>query len=849
MKPIRRAQRPLFAALLGILALTGLVLWGLRSGPARTASASARAPAASPAGETAAEAALPGPSAADGAEAERSAVPAPVSTGATDEADAADDGAFDPAVLIGSVRAKDGPVALVELLLFAGELDRRALRAPVARARSDEEGRFRFARLEPGARYTVHAEVEGFLPEDEAAYPGRTLVITLAPAASVGGRVLAAATRVPLVGVTVALERAHWDGERFQALVASTSDEQGRWQLPWAEPGMEEFLVLRPGFLTERREFQVEAEGGDGYELLLADEPAFELEVVDLAGGTPLADTELLLDDARVRTDARGRLAYARPARAPAVDESLRLALALPGGCVTQGRVALAGAPSVVRVPVTRGGRVHGRVLDADDAPVADAEVSFRGGGALELGLPTGFTLNPPRGNARSDAEGRFELVGLPPRPEPCELRARHPRHPRGQSEPFPFDQLGLTAEVDVRLARGVTIVGRVLVDGEPAPLRVFWRAERADGETRADERGDFRCTGIPAGEVTVGARLEGEEDDERPEDRTLVVEDGAEARCDLELEGYRARITGRVLDTLGAPVAGAEVRVEVDEEHSPDGLEFQGEGESGADGAFALAVPDLLGVSFRVHVASGPRTAELVDVVAGAQGLELVLPALGRLALRVEDADSRAPIAGYQLYWRAVEGGRWERLRQGGRRFSPGPAGDFVAELPAVRLDLAVSARSQGYVAALVRAIELAPGGRATPLTVRMEHGLELELAFRAAEPAWLDELRRSRPAIASDQQWHERPHGGAFFQEEVRDAQGVRLDELGRARLRPLAAGRYRFFNGPRGFEIVPGTFELSPVEAQRLEFEVRRKEDGARERRAVRGDSPAVPGAKGR
>ncbi len=820
------AQRLLLAGLVALAALSALLLWLLRAsaergrsgrsapGGAVERSASTSAPTSSP---TVERAATPGAERQE----ERSALP----TTPQPSAELLEE-TFEPGTIRGRVLCAGVPVPEVELRLFDGTLERRERKTPLATTKSDAHGRFRMRGLEPHARHALHAQHPDYLPAEENYFPGHDQEFELEHAASVSGTVRSSLTQEPISGVEVALERWCFEPPGMRERVSATSDAEGRWQLPWAEPGIETFEVLRPGFLPEWREFQVAPEGGAGFAILLGEERAQELELFALEDGALLADQELEYDGRPVRTDARGRLRLALAGAG--ADPTVRVSLALAGGCLTQGRVeseTLRAAGGVLRVPLARGGTVRGRVLDADGQPVSGAELRLSGGGRAPAGLvlPPGFSLNAPRQPARSGADGSFELGGLPPREGPVELRAQHRDHPPGRSEKFGFARLGETIELELRLERGATISGSVQLDGELAALRVYWNGERASGWTRANDRGAYRIAGVPSGEVRLGARLEDEDEDiERPEDLLLFVEEGASLTADLALVSRVASIRGRVVDTRGEAVAEAEVMAFVRDSEEDWEAPYA---ESQRDGSFVLAVPDTAGLLFDVLAVRGPQRTRVDAVLAGARDLELVMPALASVSLRVVDALRHEPVLGFQLYWREDEEGSFERLELGGRSLFPGPDGTFQAELPAGRLDLLVSARTLGYVPAREEGVHLIGGPPAT-LEFELERGVELELEFGLAPEAppeasaALQQLRRGKTSIASEEQWAERERGGDYFRQEVRNAQALRPDANGVARLEALPSGRYRFFNGPKGFVFRPQEFELPPVAQHRVE-----------------------------
>lgn len=817
-------QRLLVAGLACTVALCGFLLWMLRSrdprgrGPQAAAASATIARTAEP--ERPSSVSAPRTST-DASEHTREVAP---ETPGLARADGPEE-AFDPGAIRGRVLCEGKAVPDVELRLFDASLERRERRAPLSETKSDAEGRFRFRGLEPYARHVLQAQREDYLPREETLYPGHAEELELERAAEVSGKVLDAASRQPLSGIEIALERWNFGAEGMRERVSALSDAHGGWRLPWAKPGMESFTVLRPGHVPERHEFQVVAEGSSGYEILLGDKRVVELELYALESGAPLAGTEVLCDGVLAKSDARGHLAVPL-APSGVVEETLRLTLALPDGCSTQLRVGPSQPGGLLRVPLTRGGSVRGRVLDAHGAPVSGAQVRLAGGGRApsNLGLPEGFWLNPARNPARSGADGSFHLAGLPPRDGPVELRASHPEHPPGRSEPFAFARLGQEVTLEIRLAQGGTVTGQVRLDGAPAPLRVFWESAEGNGWTRANDRGDYRIVGVPSGELALRARLDEEDEDvPRAEDQEVWIEEATETVADFELSSRRALIRGRVLDTSGAPVADAEISawpsVEDDE-----WMGEQPEAECAADGSFALSVPDTPGLAFDLTAESGPRRARVREVRAGGPELELVLPALVPVSLRVVDALRHEPVLGFQIYWRDSDDGEFVRLAQGGRRFSPGPDGTFLAELPAGRLDLVVAARQQGFVPARRDGVELGPAGEPATLEFELDLGVELELALTPPPSGdLLRHLQRGRIVFIHDDQWADRKRGGDYYQQEARNPQTLRVDGNGVARLKAMPSGSYRFTGGPPGMVFRPARLEVPAVTHHRLEVAV--------------------------
>jgi len=811
-------QRLLLFVLVLVMVGSAVLLWQLSSGHGRGLQDGRGAGS-----EVAAAAATP-------LEAVEDAPPAPPPeereslTESSTEASALDSdlhATFAPDACFGRTTVAGEPEPSVELGFYLESLGAREVRAPVARAKSDAEGRFRVPGLLAHRRYLVALRSPRVVSSFERVYPGEPLELELERAVPVTGVVKRARDGHPLADVSVGIARSHWDGTLRSEMLETRTDSEGHFTLFGASEGLTAFHLARPGHVPERREFQVTAASSTPFEILLADEDALEFLAVDLASGEPLVATELLASSVRVRTDEQGRLFLPRSA---SPEDGLRLSLSHPDDLQTEGRLPSASGGPLPRMPVARGARVRGRVLDAAGAPVADAQVRIIGGGRGNNvpGLPEGLRLSEPRRIVRSEADGRFVLTGCVPRSGEVRVRATHPLHPNGESRPFTLERLEQELEVEVRLELGASIAGRVTLEGEPVALDLHWSEEDNAGLARSNARGEFRLEGLVPGEVTLRARLPDEDEDEpRPEDRTVLVAAGETLELELALTRVGATIEGRVLDAGGQSVPEAFVMAySADDE---EGELSTPSTQSARDGSFRLWLPPGVARPFNVMASEGPRRVERTDVAPGTRGLELVLPELGRVALRVEDARTREPVNGYTLYWRASDEGRYERFSARNPRLSAGPDGVYLAELPLGRLDLVVCERARGYVPcfrdSVVVTRELGPEVR-----FALEAGVALELVL-GGDPALRGQLRRSY--LESEEQAALAPRGGDFYQQEVRGAQGLRIDASGVLRLKGMPGGLYKVERMPRELEVEPARFTLAAVATERVELTLRRQE----------------------
>jgi protocatechuate 3,4-dioxygenase beta subunit len=195
----------------------------------------------------------------------------------------------------------------------------------------------------------------------------------------------------------------------------------------------------------------------------------------------------------------------------------------------------------VVSDGVTR----RGRVVDRDTGePVAGAHVEdFRN----------------PFNRIRADGDGRFVLRGMR---RGAGVRITAPGY-NAQCVP-----LGVAADRErtVRLVRGIVISGRVIgPDGEPvAGARVSAHvafSEPREEETRTDESGAFRLTGLQEYASRAGNRIRVAADGFAPAAHRVLGLKAGDEKHGVEIRLAKgAALTGRVTDEHGSPVSEARV-------------------------------------------------------------------------------------------------------------------------------------------------------------------------------------------------------------------------------------------------------------------------------------------------
>lgn len=544
-------------------------------------------------------------------------------------------------------------------------------------APTDEHGRFELRHLPEGGLANVVVSAPGYAPrraqveadadevevrleagvaievavtaaEDGRAVPGAVvLVLTAAPEGSdampeaalgvtdSGGRAALRAGSGAFQGVM--LQRGQepaaywWPGEPEGDLIAPAGQ-------PWPPPGGLLALRLRALGRVRGRVTDAAGSGLAGIEVRLV---GFLVEGRVLT--TSAADGGFALPLQRGRHDMFSQVLFLRgPGWVPAE--------------VPVPRVDPASGEATLSVALEREGCVRGRVVDPEGRPLAGARI----GGLRVLGngtLVPGWADGPDYGRkpVLSARDGTFVVDALSA--QNVQIVARAPDFTDGVSGAVVV-RPGATAEVgEVRVGRGFPLLVRA-VGASDQPLAdalvsvrplegglVFADRVQPGGETEeapwrwtcADRRGEARVTGLPVGLTRVEVRAAGHVSLVT----AAVVTAAGEAQVVARLEAA-AVLAGRVLDSDGAPVVGAQVSVRVEAPPAPEvsGLPAQA---PLAGGGKACGGPEPVQTSLGVpeaHTAPpGRRTGALgafrfERLVAGPARLQVRQPGFRPLTL-----------------------------------------------------------------------------------------------------------------------------------------------------------------------------------------------------------------------
>lgn len=689
-------------------------------------------------------------------------------------------------------------------------------RATPVPERTDEEGACVLPLALPGESVRLRVEAAGHFHWSAPVTCGPNVAVELARAATMHGRVLTADTGELVPGATLALLHQTCDGCEPERVVA---DERGEYELPSVPLRTQAGLETRAeGFATAWRGFELRTDETRVLQDVLLERGA-ELagRVEDWISGRGIGGALV----GHFVADAEGRFA-GRVLEHGAQRDTTVVVRASGYASLLAVLDSATRADVVLRLPQLA--FLEGRVTDAAGAPLVGAAVSVSAEGPArsERGtfvetsplyeLPSGWSYLDDVPGGKGDAEGRYRAAMLP-----WSIGCRASAGLRGFGTAnvlFPYagepgsvrGQDWLLAPGERAFVRGkITLRGR---GGFPVRGTVSWRGATRSGSARLDDVGGSYSVEVEPGEVSLTAVL-----DLLPAlpaaEVVVRVPAGTTRSVDLEVEAPTATISGAVRFEGGTPAVG----VEVEASWQLPGEEWAslfGRALTDGDGEYQLYVLDL-GEPFaistgRLHVAASP----------GARAVDFELRRGYRLFVRVREAASGRALVrhrDFQLLARAYPPYGFRRLEV--RADRPDAGGWYESWLEEPEIDLLALPRGaelpdHGADAALGVRLD---GSEPTRVELALARGLELSLALAEGVSAWPadhelllvpDALHAS---IAGTRKFHSTPF------DELAEQSSVRFDEHGRAVLRGLAPGSYRFKAIPADVAVEPAFVRLEP------------------------------------
>jgi hypothetical protein len=470
-------------------------------------------------------------------------------------------------------------------------------------AESDDEGRFRMSGLVPGATVSLAVQAAGLrggLPAVLVPPEGRStrVEIHLERAASLEGRLTDAAGR-PIAGALVTLQE--------PPSPRVLTDDDGHFDLDGLAPGRREAVALRPSGSALARAAVELREGPNRLDLTAPPGLPVSGRVID-ERGAPVPAARLFLEgedpEDRWLTVGGDDGTFLLPGLRAG---DYRLSVLAAGFAQAEPlAVRIAGEPvRGLTLRVGRSGSITGRLLGLAPRELDGLVLLARAEGAQRLGL--------------AGPDGRYLVADVPPGHWEVTVRTATGRQALRSVDVKPAGQ----AVLDLRLTSGLTLTGRLLVDGQPAAGTLLATPANLRGEDRGGQSplapgGAFTLPGLMPGSYLLLALL----------DNALWPVKTVELTADREitLEIATGTVTGRLLGPYGAPVAGARVTLW---ERSPgiDAFLPSPRVESDSQGGFVLPRVPAGNYRLRVtHAGTAPFETAVSVTVGGTVRVEIPL-------------------------------------------------------------------------------------------------------------------------------------------------------------------------------------------------------------------------------
>ena len=369
-------------------------------------------------------------------------------------------------------------------------------------------------------------------------------------------------------------------------------------------------------------------------------------------------------------------------------------------------------------------GKIGGVVLDEAGQPVAGAEVRLNNS---FWGTMLGNKEVLPGEPAKTDATGHWSIQGLPENCQDFGLTVSYPDFPQAQfyadgpnasrfnGQHIPAAEL-FSGKAVLKLSNGCKLAGTVRnQSGKPlAGATVFVGFDRSMSgavRTNADAGGNFNLRNLGLGENYLTFSAPGF----APEFRTVTIAK-TNAALDVVLKPGKV-IHGRVVDTAGKPVAGAEVSCDgpADRNGIFNGRTLEWKTWTDANGEFTWdSAPDKA-INLTI-TRSGYMTLEWARAETDTTNVtSFVLDSPLTLKGAVTDADTGEPIAKFKITPGWLEGNGGVRLQKLDAK--SGVAGHYEVHFdnPVISSptpnDVILQMSSPGYAPVKSRSIKLNEG------------------------------------------------------------------------------------------------------------------------------------------
>ena len=524
--------------------------------------------------------------------------------------------------------------------------------------KTDAKGEATLAPVQPGW-VAVQATATGFAPATGTASIGSAgatgrLALRLRKGFSVSGRVIDEGGK-PIAKARISAQGS-WSGPDDDATGAVSTDAKGKFTIAALPAGTH--------MLSALDEVHAPATSAP---FVLTDKPVTDLEITMKEGGVIAG---MVLDTAQkpvpfatLRVVGQGEQLWSVMARQATTDETG--AFQLRGLTRTKLQIRAesdAAASKLVPVDLTEqvakrdlklvldgAGSIAGVVVDEKGAPVPEVSVNvfpdFMKGASLDIAAIGAMS------SAMSDGAGAFSINGLPDGP----YKVWASRASSGRE----WGQHGIAAKTgdkNVRLVLAAPggIKGKIAIQGADQPPKVTMVRAGSRAATPAYD-GVFELKDVAAGKWDVSFTSTEFATFVQPD---VVIESGKTTDVGTITVHRGRKLVGKVVDSAGAPIAGARVRVAFFVASTDDSAFDEGESDSNngvrsaisdRDGGFSIiGIPAQATTAVAEHATRGRSAA--VSIPAGAddpQPVQLALVGFGSITGKVTMKGKPVPKTG----------------------------------------------------------------------------------------------------------------------------------------------------------------------------------------------------------
>jgi RNA polymerase sigma factor (sigma-70 family) len=406
--------------------------------------------------------------------------------------------------------------------------------------------------------------------------------------------------------------------------------------------------------------------------------------------------------------------------------------------CRATGRVAMGlsfeayafkgDSPREYTVPMQAGITVGGVVVDDAGKPLAGANIhlsQFFDGSASDA---PGTRLNE---SATTDANGKWEINGVPKKMDRLYLEVAHPAYPRGSYanalDGSHVDELRRGVfKTAMQQHKGKDIDG-VVLDSQDQPVEQAKvvvandRYEQDKPTAMTDALGQFHVSNVMTrwqSFLTVTAEGFAPEQVPLPGDDDNPTQPKPKISPTLKIHMKEPSVLqGTVVDPNGTPIEG--VRVEAENWRGNRALEWST--KTDADGHFIWR--DAPADSLQINAFKDKSTVEYYEVTPGATSVKITLYPPVKISGTVVDADTKTPIPAFRIVYGNHSGGPDDVIWQTGsaRKLANGK---YSAEISQFFNGGKLRIEAEDYIPAISRMIQGSEGTITVNFELKKGHG-----------------------------------------------------------------------------------------------------------------------------